>query len=151
MDWILFFKHPNFKIIEMKRVDSSGFINPTRTVRPNTIIRYVYNLRVLSYFYDGETEFIWPPKFKQKGPPIEKVTRQDGTDITHQVLEFSGPRRNELVPFSFFLFKRKWKIRFKKPLGIKLSLEEFAEDGGNQTITVRNIFNQCYQVGPDKI
>jgi hypothetical protein len=151
MDWILFFKQPNFKIIEMKKVDSDGFIHPTRTVRPNTIIRYVYNLRVLSYFYDGTADFNWPPKFMHKGPPIEQVTRQDGTDITKQVLEFSGPRKNELVPFSFGLFKRKWKVRYKEPFGIKLSLEEFAEDGGNQTVTVKNIFNQYYQVERDKI
>jgi hypothetical protein len=151
MDWILFFKQPNFKIIEMKKVDSSGFMQITKTPRPNTIIKYVYNLKSLSYFYDGTTEFRWPPVFGHRGPPIEKVTRQDGTDITKQVLEFSGPRKNEIVPFSFYLFKRKWKLRYKKPLGIKLSLEEYVEHNDDQPVTVWNIFNQCYQVVPSKI
>lgn len=148
MNVILFFKKPNFKIIEMKKVDSSGYIHPTTIVKPNTIIRYIYNLKILSYFYSGEKEFMWPPQFTNRSPPIESATRIDGTDITKQVLEFAGPRKNELVPFSFHVFKRKWKIRFR-PFGVQLSLEDCIERGGD--VIVKNIFNHCYRVEQDKI
>ena len=148
LNWItqtlLWIKGRNFTIKSVHHIDREGFIRPG----PGdlfSLTEYVYNLKTM-WNYGSE----WPPKFLSRERPIKKVTRSSGADITNQVLAFSGPRKNELTPLAFVDFNKKWKLRFRAPCGIQLSLETHVEPV-NDTIHIETILNQCFQVEPSRI
>ncbi len=97
-----------------------------------TIHEYVYNSK--TYYSD-----VWPPDTSCRDFPISTVVREDGKNITEQVLKFSGPRRNYVNPISISDFYKRITINLKKFGRIRFEIKEFFKKYCGE-VTVTNIF-----------
>jgi hypothetical protein len=102
LDLLLFFKRKNFTITDT--LDYEG----------KEVYEYEYNFK--KYLTD-----IWPPDTITRGPVIKSVIREDGVDVSGHVLQFAGPRKNVINPLGLVSYRRKLRIRFIWPGGIRIS------------------------------
>lgn len=109
------------------------------TITPNFTITRRFDNGIVEYVYSSKKYFtdVWPPKTCTSFP-IKSVIREDGVDVTRNVLKFSGPKRNYINPLGVQLIKKKvtWKYH---NFGIRFELGDYFEEY-HGTITVTDIF-----------
>lgn len=98
-DVFMFFKRKNFTVTREFKMGENVHI-----------WEYTYNMS--RYLTD-----VWPPNTSSSsGFPIKSVIREDdGSDVTENVLKFSGPRKNYVNPVS--LFKKRGRKLVVKCIG----------------------------------
>lgn len=119
MRWLLDTFVPNFTV-------TRSFVHEDKT-----IYEYVYSSK--RYLTDT-----WPPKTNHFGFPIKKVIREDGKDVTENVLRFSGPKRNFVHNLGVCTIKKKIFTKFHN-FGIRITIEDYIEKY-NGTVYVSDIF-----------
>jgi hypothetical protein len=122
MKWLLDMFIPNFTI-------TKKIIHNKNT----TIYEYVYGSR--RYLTDT-----WPPNIRHNGFPIKSVKRDDGIDVTQNVLKFSGPMRNYVHPLGVCVMKKKVSIKCHQLGGLRFELKDCFEKYKG-TVIVEDIFN----------
>lgn len=120
MRWLLDTFTPNFTITRQFNTDNI------------TIYEYVYGSK--RYFTD-----IWPPNTRHKGFPIKKVIREDGVDVTVNVLKFSGPLRNYVNPLGTSIMKKGVSINCHN-LGLHFEIINKFDKYYIGTVNVTDIF-----------
>lgn len=118
MRWLIDTFLPNFT--KIRTFESDG----------DEITEYIYGSK--RYLTDT-----WPPK-RGIGFPIKSVIREDGTDVTHNVLKFSGPMRNFVHHLGICEITKRIRIKFIN-FSIRFELVDYIERYSG-TVTVTDIF-----------
>lgn len=108
LDILLFFKKKNFT--RTREVDIGNGV---------VLTEYVYNMR--KYFTD-----VWPPKMAGRDFPIRHAIREDGLDITTNILSFAGPMKNYINPIGAYTRRKKLSIEFVNA-GFRITFKEVWE------------------------
>lgn len=117
--------------------------NFTVTRRFDNITEYIYGSK--RYLTD-----VWPPDTTRRpGFPIRSVIRDDGVDVTKNVLKFSGPMRNYVHPLGVCLIKKKISVKFQN-FGIRFELCDYLEMYSG-TVYVTDIFGQLRTIHVEQI
>lgn len=124
------------------------------TLLPNfTITRRFENdgVQITEYIYGSKRYLtdVWPPdKIRRIGFPIRSVIRDDGVDVTENVLKFSGPMRNHIHPLGVCLIKKRISIKIKN-FGIRFELVDYIERYYG-TVQVTDIFGNLRIINVEK-
>lgn len=110
---------------------SNFTITKTFKHKKTTIYEYVYGSK--RYLTD-----VWPPNIRHHGFPIKSVIRDDGEDVTKNVLRFSGPMRNYVHPLGVCKMYKKLSVKYNKFGRIHFEFEDHIEDYTG-TVTVQDI------------
>jgi hypothetical protein len=108
MKWIIDMFIPNFTVTKKFKHQKV------------TIYEYVYG----SKRYLSDT---WPPNIRHTGLPIKSVKRDDGVDVTENVLKFSGPMRNYVHSLGVCKITKKLGIKSHKFGGVRFELCDHIE------------------------
>ena len=97
------------------------------------------DVEITEYIYGSKRYFTdtWPPK-RGIGFPIKSVIRDDGIDVTKNVLSFSGPMRNLVHPLGVCNMTKRISVKFVN-FGIRFELIDYIERYSG-TVTVIDIF-----------
>ena len=101
------------------------------------------DLVITEYIYGSKRYMtdVWPPNIRRgTGFPIKSVIRDDGIDVTQNVLKFSGPMKNYIHPLGVCIIKKRISIKIKN-FGIRFELVDYIEKFSG-TVAVTDIFGQ---------
>lgn len=108
MRWLIDTLLPNFT--KTKTFESDGV----------EITEYIYGSK--RYLTD-----VWPPNIRSgSGFPIRSVIREDGVDVTQNVLKFSGPMKNHIHHLGVCIIKKRISVKIKN-FGIRFELVDYIE------------------------